>query len=76
MKFRLIEDQRDTFKVRVMGDVMGVSPAGFYAWRGRRDGPRKTANRALLTGIRRVHIAHRGKVRRAQDPRRLARQGV
>ena len=80
MKFRLIEDQRDTFKVRVMGDVMGVSPAlyyaWYYAWRGRPESPRKTANRALLTGIRRVHIAHRGKVRRAQDPRRLARQGV
>jgi hypothetical protein len=28
MKFRLIEDQRDTFTVRAMGDVLGVSPAG------------------------------------------------
>ena len=28
MKFRLIEDQRDTFPVRVVCDVMGVSPAG------------------------------------------------
>jgi hypothetical protein len=29
MKFRLIEDQRDTFPVRVVCDVMGVSPAGY-----------------------------------------------
>jgi transposase InsO family protein len=61
MKFRLIADQRETFPVRVMCDVMGVSPAGYYAWRGRPDSLRKTANRVLLTEIRRVHMAHRGR---------------
>ena len=61
MKFRLIEDQREAFPVRVMCDVMGVSPAGYYAWRGRPESPRKAANRALLTEIRRVHLAHRGR---------------
>ena len=52
MKFRLIADQRETFPVRVMCDVMDVSPAGYYAWRGRPESPRKAANRALLTEIR------------------------
>jgi len=33
MKFRLIENQRAAFPVRVMCNVMGVSPAGYYAWR-------------------------------------------
>jgi transposase InsO family protein len=61
MKFRLIADQREMFPVRVMCDVMGVSPAGYYAWRGRPESPRKAANRALLTEIRRVHTAHRGR---------------
>ena len=61
MKFRLIEDQRETFPVRVLCDVMGVSPAGYYAWRGRPESPRKAANRALLAEIRRVHAAHRGR---------------
>ena len=61
MKFRLSKDQRDTFKVRAMCDVLGVSPAGYYAWRGRPESLRKTANRALLTEIRRVHKAHRGR---------------
>jgi putative transposase len=58
MKFRLIADQREMFPVRAMCDVMDVSPAGYYAWRGRPESPRKTANRALLTGIRRVDMAH------------------
>ncbi|MGO9237635.1 MAG: IS3 family transposase [Methylocella sp.] len=61
MKFRLIEDQREMFPVRVMRDVMGVSAAGYYAWRGRPESPRKAANRALLTEIRRVHLDHRGR---------------
>ena len=61
MKFRLIADQRETLPVRVMCDVLGVSPAGYYAWRGRPESLRKTANRALLTEIRRVHMAHRGR---------------
>ena len=61
MKFRLIEDQREAFPVRVLCDVMGVSPAGYYAWRGRPESPREAANRALLTEIRRLHLAHRGR---------------
>ena len=61
MKFRLIEDQREAFPVRVLCDVMGVSAAGYYAWRGRPESPRKAANRALLTEIRRLHLAHRGR---------------
>lgn len=61
MKFRLIEDQRETFPVRVLCDVMGVSAAGYYAWRGRPESPGKAANRTLLTEIRRLHLAHRGR---------------
>jgi putative transposase len=61
MKFRLIEDQRKMFPVRVLCDVMGVSPAGYYAWRGRPESFRKTANCILLSEIRRLHLAHRGR---------------
>jgi putative transposase len=61
MKFRLIAVQRETFPVRVMCDAMGVSPAGYYALRSRPESPCKTANRALLTEIRRVHTTHRGR---------------
>jgi putative transposase len=61
MKFRLIAAQREMFPVRIMCDAMGVTPAGHYAWRSRPESPRKAANHALLTEIRRVHTAHRGR---------------
>ena len=35
MRFRFIEDRRVDYPVRVMCAVLGVSPAGYYAWRSR-----------------------------------------
>ncbi len=61
MKFRFIENQREMFPVRVLCDVRGVSAAGYYAWRGRPESLRKAANRILLSEIRRLHLAHRGR---------------
>jgi len=61
MRFRLIEDQRDVWPVRVMCDALGVSPSSYYAWRSRPESPRKIANRELLVDIRRVHTDHRGR---------------
>jgi len=58
------------FPVRVLCDVMGVSTAGYYAWRGRSESPRKAANRGLLAEIRRAalrglgYTASRGRVER------------
>jgi putative transposase len=59
MRFRQIEDQRDNWPVRVMCDALSVSPSGYYAWRSRPESPRKSANRALLNDIQRVHARHR-----------------
>ena len=61
MRFRLIEDQRDVWPVRVMCDALSVSPSGYYAWRSRPESPREIANRELLSDIRRVHAEHRGR---------------
>jgi putative transposase len=61
MRFRLIEDQRDVWPVRVMCDALGVSASGFYVWRSRPESARKIANRELLSDIRRVHAEHRGR---------------
>jgi putative transposase len=59
MRFRLIEDCRAVWPVRIMCDALSVSPSGFYAWRSRPESPRNIANRALLVDIRRVHAQHR-----------------
>ena len=59
MRFRLIEDYRAVWPVRVMCDALSVSPSGFYAWRSRPESPRHIANHALLVDIRRVHAQHR-----------------
>jgi putative transposase len=42
-----------------MCGVLGVSPAGYYAWRSRPESSRKVANCVLPTEIRRIHTAHR-----------------
>ena len=61
MRFRLIEDHRDVWPVRVMCDALSVSPSGFYAWRSRPESAHQIANRELLADIRRVHADHRGR---------------
>ncbi len=61
MRFRFIEDRRVDYPVRVMCDVLGVSPAGYYAWRSRPESQRSIANRDLLSEVRRVHHDNRGR---------------
>ncbi|NOJ50969.1 IS3 family transposase, partial [Bradyrhizobium sp. WSM 1744] len=55
MRFRFIEDRRADYPVMIMCDVLGVSPAGYYAWRSRPESQRSAANRELIDDIRRVH---------------------
>jgi transposase InsO family protein len=55
MSFRFIEDHRDSYPVRLMCTVLGVSAAGYYAWRERPASTRATGNAALLATIRQVH---------------------
>jgi transposase InsO family protein len=55
MRFRFIEDRRADYPVTIMCDVLGVSPAGYYAWRARPESPRAAANRELVDDIKRVH---------------------
>lgn len=52
MSFRFIEDHRDTY---LMCAVLGVSAAGYYAWRERPASTRMTTNAVLLASIRQVH---------------------
>jgi transposase InsO family protein len=61
MRFRFIEDRRADFPVRVMCRVLGVSPAGYYAWRSRPESPRSVANRELVANIRQAHRDSHGR---------------
>jgi putative transposase len=55
MRFRFIEDRRADYPVTIMCSVLGVSPAGYYAWRLRPESRRSVANRELVDDIKRVH---------------------
>jgi putative transposase len=55
MRFRFIEDRRADYPVRILCDVLEVSPAGYYAWRSRPESRRAAANRQLVNDIKRVH---------------------
>jgi hypothetical protein len=61
MRFRLIEDHRGAWPVRVMCDALSVSPSRFSAWLSQPESPRKIAERELLVDTRRVHARHQGR---------------
>jgi transposase InsO family protein len=55
MRFRFIEDRRADYPVRILCDVLEVSPAGYYAWRSRPESRRSATNRAIVDDIKQVH---------------------
>jgi len=55
MRFRFIEDRRADYPVTILCEVLGVSTAGYYAWRSRPESRRSAANRELVDDIKRVH---------------------
>jgi len=55
MKFQFISENRETFKVGRMCNVLNVSCTGFYAWLKRPESLRSRENRFLEHTIREVH---------------------
>jgi putative transposase len=53
--FRFIDEHRDRWPVRLLCDALGVSPAGYYAWRDRPASDRQQRHDALLVEIRAIH---------------------
>jgi putative transposase len=53
--FSFIEEYKDAWPVTVMCNTLGVSPAGFYAWRQRPRSEQEQRRDALLVEIRTVH---------------------
>lgn len=61
MKFRIVEDCRKDYPVRVICRALDVSASGYYAWRDRPESPRKAENHRLLGDIQRLHHEHAGR---------------
>jgi len=53
--FRFIEEHRGRWPVRLLCEALEVSPAGFYAWRGRPASARRQRRDALLVAVRAIH---------------------
>jgi putative transposase len=60
MKFRLIEAEAAQHPVSLLCSVLGVSRAGFYAWRDRPLSPRARRDRELTALIRQIHADSEG----------------
>ena len=75
MRFRFIEDRRADYPVRIMCDVLEVSPAGYYAWRSRPESQRSSDNRDLLEDIQRVHRDNHGRYGSPRVHEELKAQG-
>lgn len=61
MKFRVVEDCRDIWPVQALCRVLGISTAGYYAWRLRPDSKRTVKDQALLVDIRQAHADSGGR---------------
>ena len=61
MKFRMVEDCRDAWAVQPLCRVLGISTAGYYAWRSRPDSKRAVEDCALLADIRQAHANSGGR---------------
>lgn len=59
MKFRFLQEQLTAYPVRLACRVLGVSPAGYYAWRQRPVSRQARRREDLAVKIRQVHQAHR-----------------
>ena len=55
MKFRFVQEHRETFRVGKMCSVLGVSRSGFYAWIRRQPSRRECENEAIAAHVRDVH---------------------
>lgn len=55
MKFALIDEERATCSIAVACKALGVSRAGFYAWRGRPESKRVIEDRRLGVLVREAH---------------------
>jgi transposase InsO family protein len=74
VKYAFIGGLEGAFPVGLMCRVLGVSRAGYYAWRQRRPSPRAQQDSALRVAIRAIHAASRERYGRPRIHRALRLQ--
>jgi len=60
VKFRFVQEHRETFRVGKMCEVLKVSRSGFYAWRKRQPSRRVREDETIAEQVRAVHRESRG----------------
>lgn len=61
MRFAVIEENKDAWPVVVVADLLGVSTAGYYAWRGRPVSERRKLRDCLPAEVEAVHERAKGR---------------
>jgi putative transposase len=76
MKYAFVEEQRANHCVRRMCELLAVSRAGYYEWRGRPPSARARENVELQENVIRIHTASRGTYGRPRIHAELAATGT
>src|SRR5437660_954661 len=69
------EEHCGQWPVRVLCDALGVSPAGYYAWRDRPTSARRQQQDALLVQIRAIHTEFKARYGSPRIHAELAARG-
>ena len=75
MRFAFIDEEKATWPVSALCDVLAVSRSGFYAWRRRPTSTRALDDAQLVVDIKAAHTAGRGNYGSPRVLRALRKQG-
>jgi hypothetical protein len=73
--YRFIDEHMDQWPVRLLCDALEVSPASYYAWRGRPASVRRQEQDALLVEIRAIHAEFKARYGSPRVHAELAARG-
>ena len=76
MKFALIDEARATYPVQALCRNLGVTPAGYYAWRGRPHSTRAAASATLTAEAKAAFAEAKGRYGSPRLHRALLARGV
>jgi putative transposase len=76
MRFRLIDTAKEEFPIQRICDVLGVSPSGYFAWRGRPACRRQREDLVLLAHVRSAFAQSNGTYGSPRMTRELRDEGL